>query len=136
MIHLSSRIGGGDHARQVYRPGRRISYIAPAKRVTANHPLRMVRDLVRDVLSDLNRSRGKLYASEGRSFDPCGAIAERCCCRCSTASARNETNCRSNCTTIFYTAGSWGVAGRSGLGPDDLQEERERPQNGNVFTSS
>lgn len=85
MIHLSSRIGGGDHARQVYRPGRRISYIAPDKRVTANHPLRMVRDL--NALSDLNRSRGKLYASEGRSFDPCRAIAERCCCRCSTASA-------------------------------------------------
>lgn len=43
-----------------------FSYIAPDKRVPANHPLRKVRDLVRDVLSDLNRSLGRLYASEGR----------------------------------------------------------------------
>ena len=41
-----------------------FSYIAPDKRVPANHPLRKVRELVRDVLSDLNRSLGKLYASE------------------------------------------------------------------------
>jgi hypothetical protein len=33
-----------------------FSYIAPDKRVPANHPLRKVRELVRDVLSDLNRS--------------------------------------------------------------------------------
>ena len=43
-----------------------FSYIAPDKRVPANHPLRKVRELVRDVLSDLNRSLGRLYASEGR----------------------------------------------------------------------
>ena len=47
-----------------------FSYIAPDKRVPANHPLRKVRDLVRDVLSDLNRSLGKLYASEGRPSIP------------------------------------------------------------------
>ncbi|MGY4327589.1 hypothetical protein ACVWWG_002006 [Bradyrhizobium sp. LB7.2] len=47
-----------------------FSYIAPDKRVPANHPLRKVRELVRDVLSDLNRSLGKLYASEGRPSIP------------------------------------------------------------------
>ena len=47
-----------------------FSYIAPDKRVPANHPLEKVRDLVRDVLSDLNRSLGKLYASEGRPSIP------------------------------------------------------------------
>jgi hypothetical protein len=36
-----------------------FSYIAPDKRVPANHPLRKVRELVRDVLSDLNRSLGR-----------------------------------------------------------------------------
>jgi hypothetical protein len=58
-----------------------FSYIAPDKRVPANHPLRKVRELVRDVLSDLNRSLGRLYASEGRPsippeqfFDPSRAI--------------------------------------------------------------
>jgi hypothetical protein len=35
-----------------------FSYIAPDKRVPANHPLRKVRELVRNVLSDLNRSLG------------------------------------------------------------------------------
>jgi hypothetical protein len=43
-----------------------FSYIAPDKRVPANHPLRKIRELVRDILGELNRSLGKLYASEGR----------------------------------------------------------------------
>src|SRR2546422_5133948 len=47
-----------------------FSYIAPDKRVPANHPLRRIRALVRDVLSELNRSLGKLYASEGRPSIP------------------------------------------------------------------
>jgi len=47
-----------------------FSYIAPDKRVPANHPLRKVRELVRDVLSGLNRSLGRLYASEGRPSIP------------------------------------------------------------------
>src|ERR1700681_4638239 len=38
--------------------------------VPANHPLRKIRELVRDVLSELNRSLGKLYASEGRPSIP------------------------------------------------------------------
>ncbi len=47
-----------------------FSYISPEARVPANHPLRKIRDLVRDVLSELNRSLGKLYASEGRPSIP------------------------------------------------------------------
>ena len=39
--------------------------ISPEARVPANHPLRKVRELVRDVLGELNRSLSKLYASEG-----------------------------------------------------------------------
>jgi transposase len=46
--------------------GRLFSYISPEARVPANHPLRKVRELVRDVLGELNRSLSKLYASEGR----------------------------------------------------------------------
>jgi hypothetical protein len=38
----------------------------PEARVPANHPLRKIRELVRDVLGELNRSLGRLYASEGR----------------------------------------------------------------------
>src|ERR1700731_5348759 len=47
-----------------------FSYIAPDKRVPANHPLRKIRELVRDVLNDLDRSLGRLYASEGRPSIP------------------------------------------------------------------
>ena len=44
-----------------------FSYISPEARGPATHPLRKIRELVRDVLGELNRSRlGKLYASEGR----------------------------------------------------------------------
>ena len=43
-----------------------FSYIAPEARVPVNHPLRKIRELVRDVLGELTRSLGRLYASEGR----------------------------------------------------------------------
>ena len=49
-----------------------FSYIAPEARVPANHPLRKIRELVRDVLGELNRSLslGRLYASKGRPSIP------------------------------------------------------------------
>jgi transposase len=47
-----------------------FSYISPEARVPMNHPLRKIRDLVREVLGDLSRSLGKLYASEGRPSVP------------------------------------------------------------------
>jgi transposase len=50
--------------------GRLFSYISPEARVPPNHPLRKVRELVRDVLGALNRSLSKLYASEGRPSIP------------------------------------------------------------------
>jgi transposase len=46
--------------------GKLFSYLSPEARVPARHPLRKIRELVRDVLGELNRSLGKLYASEGR----------------------------------------------------------------------
>jgi transposase len=47
-----------------------FSYISPEARVPKNHPLRQVRALVREVLSELNRSLGRLYSSEGRPSIP------------------------------------------------------------------
>ncbi len=47
-----------------------FSYIAPEARVPKKHPLRKVRELVRDVLQELNRCFGRLYASEGRPSIP------------------------------------------------------------------
>ena len=68
MIYfIISNSGGDDHARRFTDQGGLFSYIAPDKRVPADHPLRKIRELVRDVLSDLNRGLGRLYASEVRS---------------------------------------------------------------------
>src|SRR6201982_780498 len=47
-----------------------FSYISPEAGVPADHPLRKIRELVRDVLSEMNRDLGKLYASEGRPSTP------------------------------------------------------------------
>ena len=50
--------------------GKLFSYISPEARVPADHPLRKIRALVRDVLGELNRSFSRLYASEGRPSIP------------------------------------------------------------------
>ena len=47
-----------------------FSYISPETRVPTSHPLRKIRELFREVLGELNRSFGKLYASEGRPSIP------------------------------------------------------------------
>jgi transposase len=43
-----------------------FSYVSPESRVPAGHPLRRIRDLVRDVLKELSRSFTRLYARDGR----------------------------------------------------------------------
>src|SRR5262245_18528528 len=50
--------------------GSMFSYILPEQRIPADHPLRPIRDLVRDVLNGLNRSLNKLYSHEGRASIP------------------------------------------------------------------
>jgi transposase len=50
--------------------GQLFSYISPEQRVSARHPLRKIRELVREVLSDLDRDFRKLYASTGRPSIP------------------------------------------------------------------
>jgi transposase len=47
-----------------------FSYISPEARVPKDHPLRKIRDLVRDVLRDLNGGLGRLYSNEGRPSIP------------------------------------------------------------------
>jgi transposase len=47
-----------------------FSYILPETRIPAGHPLRKIRELVREVLGELYRSLGTLYASEGRPSIP------------------------------------------------------------------
>jgi transposase len=47
-----------------------FSYVSPESRVPANHPLRKIRELVREVLKELSPSLGNLYAREGRPSIP------------------------------------------------------------------
>jgi len=41
--------------------GGMFSYIRPEQRIPVNHPLRKVRELVGEVLGELNHTFGKLY---------------------------------------------------------------------------
>jgi transposase len=45
-------------------------YVSPETRVPASHPVRRVRELVREVLGGLSRSFGALYARQGRPSVP------------------------------------------------------------------
>jgi transposase len=47
-----------------------FSYISPEARVPRDHPLRKIRELVREVLRDLSRTLGGLYSNEGRPSIP------------------------------------------------------------------
>src|SRR5438445_11329961 len=71
MIQFMYHESSGARMRGVFADqGGLFSYISPEARVPANHPLRKIRVLVRDVLSELNRNLGRLYASEGRPSIP------------------------------------------------------------------
>jgi len=57
--------------RGVFRDqGGLFSYVSPESRVPADHPLRRIRELVRDVLLELNRKFTRLYARDGRPSVP------------------------------------------------------------------
>ena len=98
-----------------------FSYIAPEARVPANHPLRKIRELVRDVLGELTRGLGRLYASEG---PPRSAIAVAQCAAASSV-LRHPVG-----TPAYGAIGLQSLvplvrgtfARRPDLGPDDLHE--------------
>ena len=50
--------------------GGMFSYIQPERRIPTSHPLRKVRELVREVLKELSHTFGKLYSHEGRPSIP------------------------------------------------------------------
>lgn len=111
-----------------------FSYIATDKRVPANHPRRKVRELSLDVLSDLNRSLGRLYASEGRPSIPPERLLSALLLQVFYG-IRSERQFMAQLDyNLLYR---WFV----GLSPDDpvwdpttFTKNRERLQNGHVFT--
>ena len=57
------------------RTGDLFSYVDLEQRVPANHPLRLIRRIVNEVLAALDSEFGRLYATEGRPSIAPGAAA-------------------------------------------------------------
>jgi transposase len=111
-----------------------FSYISPEARVPAGHPLRKIRELVREVLGELNRSLGKLYASEGRPSIPPEQLLSALLLQVFYG-IRSERQLMEQLDYNFLYR--WFV----GLAPDDrvwdatsFTKNRDRLQNGEVFT--
>jgi transposase len=113
--------------------GRLFSYTSPEARVPANHPLRAIRALVRDVLTELDRSLSRLYASEGRPSIPPEQLLSALLLQV-FYSIRSERQLMEQLDyNLLYR---WFV----GLSPDDpvwdatvFTKNRDRLQNGEVF---
>jgi len=113
--------------------GRLFSYISPEARVPANHPLRKVRGLVRDVLAELNRSLAMLYASEGRPSIPPEQLLSALLLQVFYGIRSERQLMEQLDYNLLYR---WFV----GLSPDDLvwdptvfTKNRDRLQSGEVF---
>jgi transposase len=110
-----------------------FSYISPEARIPANHPLRKVRELVRDVLGELNRSFGKLYANEGRPSIPPEQLLSALLLQVFYGIRSERQLMEQLDYNLLYR---WFV----GLSPDDpvwdpttFTKNRDRLQNGDVF---
>jgi hypothetical protein len=67
-----------------------FSYIRLDERIPADHPLRVIRQLVDAALAELSPAFAKLYARGWPTFYPAGTVVARVgCCRRSTRCARN-----------------------------------------------
>lgn len=114
--------------------GRLLSYISPEARVPKNHPLRKIRELVRDVLSDLSRSLERLYASEGRPSIPPEQLLSALLLQVFYGIRSERQLMEQLDYNLLYR---WFV----GLSPDDpvwdptsFTKNRDRLQTGEVFT--
>ena len=111
-----------------------FSYISPDARVPRSHPLRNIRELVREVLSELSRALGQLYASEGRPSIPPEQLLSALLLQVFYG-IRSERQLMEQLNyNLLYR---WFV----GLSPDDpvwdpttFTKNRDRLQNSDVFT--
>src|SRR5499426_2426516 len=113
--------------------GGMFSYIHPEKRIPAYHPLRKIRELVREVLKELNHTFGRLYSHEGRPSIPPEQLLSALILQV-LYSVRSERQLMEQLDyNLLYR---WFV----GLSPDDpvwdptvFTKNRDRLQNGEVF---
>jgi transposase len=113
--------------------GKLFSYISPESRVPANHPLRRVRQLVRDVLKELSWSLGRLYSSEGRPSVPPEQLLSALLLQVFYGIRSEAQLIEQLDYNLLYR---WFV----GLSPDDVvwdatsfSKNRERLQSGDIF---
>jgi transposase len=113
--------------------GGMFSYIRPEQRIPADHPLRKVRELVREVLGELNQTFGKLYSHEGRPSIPPEQLLSALLLQV-FYSIRSERQLMEQLD--YNLLFRWFV----GLSPDDpiwdptvFTKNRERLQQGDVF---
>jgi len=113
--------------------GGMFSYIRPEQRIPANHPLRKVRELVREVLGGLDHSFGRLYSHEGRPSIPPEQLLSALLLQV-FYSIRSERQLMEQ--LAYNLLFRWFV----GLAPDDpiwdatvFTKNRERLQQGDVF---
>jgi transposase len=110
-----------------------FSYVSPEARVPKDHPLRKIRELVRDVLRDLSRTLGALYSKEGRPSIPPEQLLSALLLQV-FYSIRSERQLMEQLDyNLLYR---WFV----GLSPDDpvwdpttFTKNRSRLENGDVF---
>ena len=113
--------------------GGMFSYIQPERRIPTSHPLRKVRELVREVLKELSHSFGKLYSHEGRPSIPPEQLLSALLLQV-FYSIRSERQLMDQLD--YNLLFRWFV----GLSPDDpiwdatvFTKNRERLQEGDVF---
>ena len=110
-----------------------FSYVVPERRIPADHPLRPIREVVREVLQRLNRSLGRLYSSEGRPSIPPEQLLSALLLQV-LYGVRSERQLMEQLD--YNLLFRWFV----GLSPDDpiwdptvFTKNRERLQNGDIF---
>ena len=133
MVQSPRRISGGKMRGRFRDQGGLFSYLSPETRVPVGHPLRQVRELVREVLKELSRSLGRLYASEGRPSVPPEQLLSALLLQLFYGIRSERQLVEQLNYNLLYR---WFV----GLSPDDaiwdattFTKNRERLQNGDVF---
>ena len=110
-----------------------FSYVSPETRVPQQHPLRRIRQLVRDVLKELSPSLGRLYGREGRPSVPPEKLLSALLLQVFYGIRSERQLIEQLNYNLLYR---WFV----GLSPDDpvwdattFTKNRERLQSGDVF---
>src|SRR3979490_2257483 len=105
------------------RTGELFSYVALEDRMPMNHPLRLIRRIVNEVLAALDREFAELYAEEGRP-----SIAPERLLRALLLQAfytlRSERQLMEQLDyTLLYRCCVGSRRGRGGMGADGVHEE-------------